>query len=62
MTKEMLFAEMRRAAKEVPQTYFAPLIGAVKGIQQQYRLLDRKRARDARSKGRGQAGKVKSPN
>lgn len=54
MTKEMLFAEMRRAAKDVPQTYFAPLVGAVKGIQQQYRLLDRKHARDARSKQRGQ--------
>lgn len=28
------------AAKETPRLFFAPLIGAYKGIKQEYRLID----------------------
>ena len=40
-----ILAEIVRAAKEAPALYFAPLIGAVRGIRQQYRLLEHKRRR-----------------
>lgn len=34
--------EIQRAAKEAPQIYFAPLIGAVRGIRVQYAKLGKK--------------------
>lgn len=39
----LLWNEIKRAAKEAPGMYFAPLIGAWRGIKLQYRLLDRSR-------------------
>lgn len=37
----LVWNEIKRAAKEAPGMYFAPLIGAWRGIKLQYRLLDR---------------------
>ena len=43
MTK-LVLTEIKIAAMEAPKMYFAPLVGAVRGIGQQYRLLNAKRA------------------
>ena len=37
-----VWIEVKRAAKEAPLMYFAPLLGAWRGIRLQYRLLDRR--------------------
>lgn len=37
-----VWIEVKRAAKEAPLMYFAPLLGAWRGIRVQYRLLDRR--------------------
>jgi hypothetical protein len=37
-----VWVEVKRAAKEAPLMYFAPLMGAWRGIRLQYRLLDRR--------------------
>lgn len=37
--RERLVAEIRKAAAEAPRMYFAPLIGAVRGIRSQYRAI-----------------------
>lgn len=46
---EQVWIEIKRAAKEAPSMYFAPLIGACRGIRLQYRLLERSRRLDERS-------------
>jgi hypothetical protein len=38
----VVWVEVKRAAKEAPLMYFAPLLGAWRGIRMQYRILDRK--------------------
>jgi hypothetical protein len=43
MRTTSVWVEIKRAAKEAPKMYFAPLIGAVRGIQIQYRQLEKKR-------------------
>jgi hypothetical protein len=40
-----VFAEIVRAAKDAPALYFSPLVGAIRGIRQQYRILERERRR-----------------
>lgn len=35
-----VWTEIKIAAQEAPRMYFAPLVGAIKGIQQQYRKLN----------------------
>jgi len=49
-----LIREIRRAAAEAPGMYFAPLVGAVRGIVAEYRrlnnLLSRERADSTRGK------------
>lgn len=45
VTKRTLLDEIRQAASEAPRMYFAPLIGAVRGIRAQYRSIDTKRHR-----------------
>lgn len=36
-----LFREMRKAAHEAPAMFFAPLIGALRGIRAEYARLER---------------------
>lgn len=36
-----IWIHIQLAAKEAPRMYFAPLIGAIRGIRQEYRRLDR---------------------
>src|ERR1022692_3698330 len=43
-----LAREARRAATEVPRDYFAPLVGAIRGIWREYRAIDRIRAAEER--------------
>jgi hypothetical protein len=38
---DALVREIRRAAAEAPRMYFAPLVGAIRGIASEYRRLDR---------------------
>jgi len=43
MTKaKSVLGEIKVAAQEAPKMYFAPLVGAVRGIQAQYRVLSSK--------------------
>ncbi|KGM38696.1 hypothetical protein JY96_21205 [Aquabacterium sp. NJ1] len=37
-----VWVEIRKAAAEAPAMYFAPLIGALRGIRAQYDALDRR--------------------
>jgi hypothetical protein len=46
-TSQTLLAEIRKAAAEAPRMYFAPLIGAVRGIRSQYRQIDAPRRHEA---------------
>lgn len=43
---DALFREIRRAAAEAPRMYFAPLVGAVRGIASEYRRLNRRHWRE----------------
>jgi len=40
MTLNRIFLQIKIAAKETPRLYFAPLIGAIKGIRAELALLD----------------------
>ena len=51
-----LAREVRRAANEVPRDYFAPIVGAIRGISREYRAIDRIRARKKRMARKNRAG------
>lgn len=46
-TVQTLLTEIRKAATEAPRMYFAPLIGAVRGIRSQYREINAPRRQNA---------------
>lgn len=52
-TQQSLLAEIRKAAAEAPRMYFAPLIGAVRGIRSQYRALNATRRPEGERKPAG---------
>jgi len=37
------FSEFMVAARETPRMYFAPLVGAIKGVRHELRLIERSR-------------------
>jgi hypothetical protein len=45
-----IWLEIRKAAAEAPALYFAPLIGALRGIRAQYRELERRNTPKGRQK------------
>jgi len=53
--KKTLLTRIKRAAREVPETYFAPLVGVVRGIQEEYRRIEQKRSDENRSGKRSQS-------
>lgn len=58
-TPQTLLAEIRKAAAEAPRMYFAPLIGAVRGIRTQYRAINATRRHDAEKARKESTGTIR---